>query len=301
MKGVIRYYCSMSSFLQRYGAWAAALVLLSVNGLIWFGVLRAHPPSGSGMLTVSFLDVGQGDAIYIEGPNGNQILVDGGAGPSVLRELGAVMPFYDRSIDAVVGTHPDKDHIGGLSSVLARYDVRFFIDPGLPNDTAAWRALETAVRERGVERKTARRGMKVVLGGGAVLDILFPDRDMAGADTNDASIVARLSFSNQSFLLTGDSPKKIEEYLVRSNAEVLASDVLKVGHHGSHTSTGERFLAAVRPSYAIISAGKDNSYGHPHKEVLDLLARFGIHVESTAERGRITFKTDGKTLTLERK
>ncbi len=285
----------MHRFNGRYAGWAAVLALFLINAFIWLGPLAAQ---GSGFLTVSFLDVGQGDAIYIEGPNGGQVLVDGGAGPAVLRELGAVMPFSDRSIDVVIGTHPDKDHIGGLSGVITRYDVGIFIDPGLPNDTAAWRALEEVIAERGVERKIARRGMNIVLGGGVVLDILFPDRDMAGADTNDASIVARLSFSDESFLLTGDSPKKVEEYLVRLDAASLESDVLKAGHHGSRTSTGKTFLAAVRPRYAIISAGKDNSYGHPHQEVLDLLARFNVRVASTAEEGRITFRTDGKTLEL---
>ncbi len=283
----------MHRFNGRYAGWAAVLVLFLINAFIWLGPLAAQ---GNGFLTVSFLDVGQGDAIYIEGPDAGQILIDGGAGPAVLRELGSVMLFYDRSIDVVVGTHPDKDHIGGLSSVVNRYDVGVFIDPGVPNDTAAWRALEEAVAARGVERKTARRGMSIVLGGGVVLDILFPDRDMAGADTNDASIVARLSFGDEIFLLTGDSPKKIEEYLVRLDAASLESDVLKAGHHGSHTSTGETFLAAVRPRYAVISAGKDNSYGHPHQEVLDLLARFGVRVSNTAEEGRITFRTNGKTL-----
>ena len=283
----------MLRFSERYAGWLAVLALVFINAFIWFGPLAAQ---GSGMLTVSFLDVGQGDSIYIEGPTGSQILVDGGTGPAVLRELGAVMQFHDRSIDVVVGTHPDKDHIGGLSSVLSRYAVGYFVDPGLPNDTAAWRALEETIAARGVERKTARRGMKIVLGGGATLDILFPDRDMTGADTNDASIVARLSFGDESFLLTGDSPKKIEEYLVRLDALSLESDVLKAGHHGSRTSTGETFLAAVHPAFAVISSGKGNSYGHPHEEVLGILAHFGVRTMSTAKEGRITFKTDGKTI-----
>lgn len=287
----------MFGFFERHGAWAVVLVLFSINVAVWSVALRDE---GSGVLTVSFLDVGQGDAIYIEAPNGNQALVDGGAGPAVLRELGAVMPLSDRSIDVVIGTHPDKDHIGGLSGVLARYDVGFFLDPGISNDTAAWRALEEAVAAHGIKRKTARRGMKVVLGGGAVLDILFPDRDMVGADTNDASIIARLSLGDRKFLLTGDSPKKIEEYLVRLNRSELESDVLKAGHHGSRTSTGANFLAAVRPAYAVISAGKGNSYGHPHQEVLDLLVARGIRVMRTDESGRVTFRADGTALELVR-
>lgn len=283
----------MRRFFERGTLWLAVLALAAANVFIWYAVFPR-----AGVLTVSFLDVGQGDAIYIEAPNGRQMLVDGGAGPAVLRELGEVMVFGDRSIDAVIGTHPDKDHIGGLAGVLSRYDVGVFVDPGMPNDTIAWRVLEEEIVSRGVPRKIARRGMRIDMGSGVIVDVLSPERTPRGADTNSASIITKISYGESSFLLTGDAPKKIEERLIALDGVRLESDVLKAGHHGSRTSTSERFLAAVAPSLAVISSGEGNSYGHPHKEVLNLLEAHGVRVLRTDESGRVTFTTDGRTVKL---
>ena len=251
------------------------------------------------MLTVAFLDIGQGDAIFIEAPNGNQVLLDGGPNKRVLRELARMMPFYDRSIDAVIASHPDKDHVGGLPAVLTRYDVGMAIDPGLPHDTAVYQEFERLIKEKNIERIRARRGQIIWLDESVYLEILFPDRDPKGWDTNDASIVARLVYGDISFMLTGDSPQKMEQYLVGLDGEALASDVLKLGHHGSKTSTSELFLGFVSPTYAIVSAGKDNQYGHPHKEVLELVERFGIPIFATYETGSIIIRTDGTNISID--
>ncbi|OHA14085.1 MAG: hypothetical protein A2909_02705 [Candidatus Tagabacteria bacterium RIFCSPLOWO2_01_FULL_39_11] len=249
-------------------------------------------------LTVAFLDVGQGDAILIDTPGDQQILIDGGLNKQVLAELSKVMPFYDRSIDVVIATHPDQDHISGLLDVLERYEVDFVVEPGVESATAVYEGLENLIGEKGIKKILARRGMKLVLGENAYLLILFPDRDVSGMDTNDASIVAKLVYGNTSFLFTGDSPKKIEEYLVFIDKENLDVDVLKAGHHGSKTSSSESFIGYTSPEYAIISAGENNRYGHPHKEVLDILEKFGAQILRTDELETIIIESDGENIEI---
>jgi competence protein ComEC len=268
-------------------------LLVIGNVFVW---LSAFPER---TLRVSFLNIGQGDSIFIEGPTGIQMLVDGGPNGSVLREFGKRMPFFDRTLDAVVETHPDKDHIGGLVDVFDRYDVDTFFEPGILNDTKISKALVGAVKTEGSRDILARRGMRILLGGGAYADILYPDEDVSRVkDTNTGSIVMRVVYGNTSFLLTGDSPQAVERHLIALDPEGrwLESDVLKPGHHGSRTSTAPEYVAAVKPSFAVISAGKDNSYGHPHQETLQTLAKAGVRVLSTIDSGTITFSSDGFAL-----
>ena len=246
------------------------------------------------VLTVAFLDVGQGDAIFIETPSGKQMLIDGGVGRAVLSELSSVMPFFDRSIDVVLNTHPDKDHIGGLPDVFENYNVALVIDPAVPVDKASYEEYEEDVVIEAARHVVARRGQTLLFGDGVELHILFPDRDMSNVkNTNDASIIARLTYGETEVMLTGDAPESIERYLVSLGAENLKSDILKAGHHGSRTSTSEEFVVAVDPVYTIISAGKDNSYGHPHKEVIDTLTTASTTILGTYNEGTIIFESDG--------
>jgi len=277
---------------RRYTIWAVLAVLIFLNIFIWLQVVARD----RGILAVAFLDIGQGDAIFIETPNGNQMLIDGGPGKAVLKELGKEMPFWDRSIDIVLATHPDKDHIGGLPDVLGRFKVNYVIDPGLAGETAAYESFEIRANAEGAQRVTARRGMRVTLDRGVFFEILYPDRDVTGFDPNDASIIGRLVYGDVSFMLTGDAPQKIEKYLAMLDGEGLDVDVLKFGHHGSRTSTSEIFLSATSPAYGVVSAGKDNRYGHPHEEVMALAAEHGVKTLSTAEAGTIVFKTDGSNI-----
>lgn len=271
------------------------LLLLGAVFLVWYAVFAGSKQD----LTVAFLDVGQGDAIFIDIAGGQQILIDGGPNKKILAELGKVMPFYDRSIDIVIATHPDQDHISGLLDVLERYDVSLIIEPGAKSEIAAYESLENLIKEKGVKKILARRGMKLALSNGAYLLILFPDRDVSKMDTNDASIVAKLVYGDTSFLFTGDSPKKIENYFVFIDSESLDIDVLKAGHHGSKTSSSESFIGYASPEYAIISAGRNNRYGHPHKEVLDILEKLGIKILRTDLLGSIIMKSDGKGIFVE--
>jgi|SRR3989344_2054685 len=273
------------------------IVFLITSLFIWSVVLRSERAE----LTVAFLDIGQGDAIFIESPSGNQMLIDGGPSSTILQSLGKVMSFYDRSIDVMVATHPDKDHIGGLPDVLRRYTVGEILRSGAHNDTNIFREFDTTVSTMHIATRLARRGMVIDFGDGVYAEILFPDHDVSRVtDTNDASIVIRIVYGDTEFMLTGDAPEKIENHLVARDGLNLKSDVLKVGHHGSKTSSSELFLAAVSPQYAVISAGEDNSYGHPHQEVLSRFIERGSTIVSTIESGTIVFHSNGEILTIKK-
>ncbi len=284
--------------------WRLVVLFLLAFGVMVVGYLL-WGEDRRGILTVAFLDVGQGDAILIDSPTGNQVLVDGGpaAGGAVLRALGAALPFYDRSLDLVIATHPDADHIGGLPVVLERYQVRGFMEPGIVSETQTSQALAQALAAKKITTILARRGQVIDLGRGAKLQILFPDEESERRaeqknDTNAASIVAVLRYGATSAMLTGDAPIAVEDYLInldRNNRAELDADILKAGHHGSRTSTSDEWLSATTPSVAIISAGKNNRYGHPHQETLARLTAHQIKTLATAGEGTIVFKTDGVT------
>lgn len=281
------------------------LILIFFFLLAIFFVWVWYREPKTGFLTVAFLNIGQGDAIYIEAPHGNQLLIDGGPGRQILRELGNVMPFSDRTIDAVIATHPDADHIGGLVDVLDNYEVGLFMEPGVTTDSSLYKTLEEKVaREKtengSLQKIEARRGMTIDLGDGVLLQILYPVSDTRGWETNDASIVARLVYGNTEFLLTGDAPVKTERGLMYMGPSFVSlhSDVLKVGHHGSKTSTSPEFVAAVHPEYAVISVGKDNRYGHPTPVVLETLKKENIKILRTDTMGRIIFTSDGVNLKM---
>ncbi len=262
---------------------------------IWYVVL-AHETSR--FLTVTFFDVGQGDAVFIEAPSGTQMLIDGGRDATILTELASVMPFWDRSIDVVLATHPDADHIAGLIPVVERYDVTQFIDSGVSTDTELAEALTNTLTTTQTPIHTARRGDVLDLGDGVFVTILFPDRDVSGLEPNDASVVLRLTFGEHTVMLTGDSPNTIERYLVSLDGMQLHSTVLKAGHHGSNTSSDITFVGTVAPEYVVFSRGCDNRYGHPHEEVQERFERFGISMFDTCTDGAIQFKSDGAILTV---
>jgi competence protein ComEC len=244
-------------------------------------------------LVVYFLDVGQGDAIFIETPDKVQVLIDGGPDGSVLRELGQVMRAFDKTIDVVVATHNDKDHIGGLVDVLARYDVGAIMRTNNQHDTAVVRAFDGAVDREGALLVEPTAGQRYVLGASTTLTIFSPAGDVSNHESNASSIVAKLEYGETAFFFTGDAPIGIEEYLVRAYGPHLQSTVLKLGHHGSRTSTSKIFATMVAPEYAIVSAGQGNSYGHPHSEVIENVAIVGSTLLSTAEQGRVTLYSDG--------
>jgi len=278
---------------------ARLLILLGLtvlSGATW--LLAVWPQANAPLLAVHFLDVGQGDAIFIESPSGKQMLIDGGPTNQVLRELASEMSFFDRSIDVVLATHPDSDHIGGLIDVLARYQVATIIATDNIGDTTIAVTYQQSSNNEQAQTIVARRGQVIDLGAGVMVEVLYPEGSVERFETNRSSIVVRVVYGNTSFLLTGDAPKAIEEYLVLTHGEGLKSDVLKVGHHGSRTSTSELFLTAVGPIYAVVSAGADNRYGHPHSDVTEALFNARVETFNTAEVGTVTFLSDGITVQL---
>jgi competence protein ComEC len=269
--------------------WSFLLFFIGLTIVVWYIVWQETP---QGILEVYFLAVGQGDAILIKGPSGGKILLDAGPNDNIINELSNVLPFYDRTIDLLIASHPDLDHIGGFQAVIDRFLIGAFMEPGIEVEKTVWRRLTETLNQESIERVTARRGMKIHLGE-AVINIFFPDRDVSSVDPNDGSIVAKLDYGETSYLFMGDAPKKIEQYLILLEAGDLQSDVLKVGHHGSRTSTSIGFVALVNPDYAVIQAGLDNRYGHPHREVVSILENIGAKILETAELGTINIVSDG--------
>lgn len=265
-------------------------LLLSVSGVFYVAFKTDKP-----VLTVAFLDVGQGDAIFIESPTGNQVIFDGGPGSALVSQVGKHMSLFDRSIDMIVVTNPDKDHFEGFIPLLSRYSVEAVLEPGVSADeNPVYRELQRIIAIKNIPVVEARTGQKILLGGGAYIDIIFPDRDVKEVSHNEGSIIARLVYGETSVLLTGDTTKNIENYVLESYKEYLDSDMLKVAHHGSDTSTSDAFVKAVSPDVAIISAGKGNSYGHPKKETLDTLKNNKVKTLVTMDEGTIVFESDGK-------
>jgi len=269
--------------------------LLILNILAWISVFDLYQ---SRFLEVNFFDVGQGDAIFIETPWHHQILIDGGPDSKILEKIAKNLPFWDREIDLIILTHPEKDHLAGLIEVLKRYKIENIIWTGVIRDTAEYREWEKLVKNEGAQIFIAQSGQKIKWSRTVLdhLEVLFPSEILEGQelkDSNNTSIVAKLVFGENSFLFTGDVYKSIEEKLIESKTD-LDSDVLKIGHHGSKTSTAEDFITKVSPEIAVISAGKNNSYGHPNQEVLDILNKYGIKILRTDKDGDIKIISDGK-------
>ncbi len=272
----------------------AFLFLLTL--VLGFAYVLMLPPPSDGLAKVHMLNVGQGDSFLIEAANGHQILIDGGKDDAVLTALSEVMPRGDHSIDVVIATHPDADHIGGLPLVLSRYDVGLFVTSGVLTDTQAFQSLYQQIEKKKIPAYYVRHGMNFTLDSSLPTEfsILFPDRDTSSWETNAASVVGRLEIGKRSMLLTGDSPASVEGFLATALPTDIDVDILKLGHHGSKTSSSDVFLRATSPGLALISAGVGNRYGHPAPEVTERLRIFGISSISTQDVGTYTLTTNGE-------
>jgi len=267
-----------------------AIVLALASVLVWLVILD----SPGDRLSVTFLDVGQGDAILIRSPSGHNILVDGGPnGEAITTALGRHLPFWDRHLHLVVLTHPDQDHLAGLVTVLERYDVDQVLAPALADDSPTVRAWQEAIAARDIPQREAFAGQWLDLGDGARLSVVYPPQEAPTADEDDSSLVLKVSLGDAAFLLTGDIGPEGEASLVSNHAD-LRAPVLKVAHHGSRTSTSAAFLAAVQPLTAVISVGEDNRYGLPALETLDRLAPRPVF--RTDRHGDVEMSTDGERL-----
>jgi competence protein ComEC len=281
---------------RKYLPYILLFLLVILTASIWFFVFQHK---NNPYLKVVFLDVGQGDSIYIEAPNGVQMLIDGGSDAKLLSSLSKVMPFADRSIDMIVATHPDMDHIGGFPLLIDNYKVGSILENGATSDSKVYESLENKIVKNKIRKIIAKRGMHIILDKkkNIYFDILFPDRDISNFDSNDGSIVGKLTYGKESFMFTGDATTYTENLIGWNEKDrTLKSDVLKLGHHGSHTSSGLSWLEKVNPKVAIISVDKGNKYGHPHKDILDRLISLHIPFIKTSDLGNIVFETDGVKL-----
>jgi len=261
--------------------------LVFLNILAWIAVFSLN----NSFLEVTFFDIGQGDSSFIEIPNGYQILVDGGPNSKVLEKLSKQMPFWDRTIDLIILTHPEHDHLSGLLGVLERYKVENILWTGVINNTSEFQEWSELIKKEGAKIYIAQKG-QIIKAGNAYAKILYPFENLEGTEPkniNDTSIVFSLFYDDNSFLFTGDVSKSVELKLGK-----VDSDVLKVGHHGSKTSTSRSFVEMVSPEIAVISLGKENSYGHPHLNTLQSLE--GVKVLRTDLEGDIKIASDGSHL-----
>jgi len=263
------------------------------------GLFKDDPPEVTGEiladLRVHYIDVGQGDSTLIQLPNGQTMLIDGGKQSDSQKLLDYLKGMEIKSIDFLIATHPHEDHIGGLPAVIKELDIRSIYMPRVEHTTRAFENLLLSIMDQGLSINTAKSGVNIVTLPDLQIDIVAPVGS-AYNDMNNHSAVIKLTYKNKAFLFTADAEGESEKQITAN----IKSEVLKVGHHGGNTSTTEDFLRKVAPEIAIISCGKDNSYGHPHKELLDRLATAGAKVYRTDELGTIIITyDDGDWITIE--
>lgn len=279
--------------LNQKAAVAGSLVV-GFLGLAW-GNTQAD-----GYLHVWFFDVGQGDAIFIQTPSGRQILVDGGLYPSLLQDqLGRQMPFWDKELDMVIATHPDADHVTALPGVWERYTVgQLLTDGSALGESPPFDALLQAAAAHNTPIHHALAGQTIVIEDGVRLEILHPGPVLDEENRNDNSVSVRLVYGSFTLLLTGDAEVNGEAAMLARGRD-LYSLVFKAGHHGSNSSSNSHFLAAVQPQIVIVSAGENNRYGHPHRELLERVDEIGAVLLRTDELGTIEVISDGEVMWLQ--
>lgn len=270
-----------------------ALVVLAVVTSI---ALFARPQA-AGDLRVYFLDVGQGDASYIKTPGGGDILIDGGPGNEVLNQLGKVMDLGDREISLVILTHPHADHLSGLSEVIRRYQVEEVWETKVDYSSATYENWQQEISQKNITSYSPKEGDSKNFSE-VKITVLYPLSSLENTkidNPNNASIVNRLDFKKFSVLFTGDAEIEVQKKLI--DKDIFAT-VLKVAHHGSKNGLSEDFLKAVRPAIAVISAGKDNKYGHPAASTINLLKQYAVRIFRTDQDGTIEISSDGEGYTV---
>ena len=246
----------------------------------------------SGM-SVTYLNVGQGDSELIQ-VNGINMLIDAGTNAGANDLVKDLKNRGIKTIDIAIATHPHEDHIGGMDEVLENFDVKSFYAPKVAHTTKTYENMLKAVKNEGLKIKQIKEGTKIDLGKDTEVQVYSPVKSQY-EELNNYSPVMKISYGQNSFMSTGDAESLVEKEILNENKD-LKADVLKLGHHGSHSSTSEEFLKAVDPSIAIVSCAKDNKYGHPHKETMSNLKKAGITVYETFRDGDITISSNGKKL-----
>ena len=245
-------------------------------------------------LEVYFVDVGQGDCEIIRSDS-KTMLIDSGTNAGARELVDTVRNMGITRFDIVIGTHPHEDHIGGLDTIITNFDIGSIYMPEASTNTKTFSDVLTAIRDNGLTVTSPAAGSTFYLGDACCT--VFAPNQQTYSDLNDFSIVIRLDYGETSFLFTGDAQSLSEQEMlaIGYNLEV---DILKVGHHGSKTSTSPEFLEAVSPEYAVIEVGAGNDYGHPHQITLDNLTAANIKIFRTDNNGTITVKSDGDTFSI---
>jgi competence protein ComEC len=260
---------------------------------LFLGVYILQPSDNN--LHVYFLNVGQGDSIYVRIGSDYDILVDGGPDNSVLSELGDVMPVWDREINLVILTHPHADHVAGLIDVLKRYKVDEIISNDSPATTSEYIEWLKLIKEKNIHLELVKSGDIKSINEKTTLKFLWPKESYLNKsvnDQNETSVVAKLQYNLFSVLLTGDINEDVEKEIM-SKKENLTSNILKIPHHGSATGLHENFLRLINPNIAVVSVGEKNRFGHPAKPTLQKLEHFNIKILRTDTDGRIEIVSDG--------
>ena len=248
----------------------------------------------NGKFIASFIDVGQGDSIFLEFPNGKNMLIDAGE----KYESETVQSFINSkgyfSLDYVVGTHPHTDHIGGLESIIRRYEIGEIYLPKVVHTSKTYENLLTTINELGYKVNSAISGMEIINEKGLEVKILSP-KNSNYSELNNYSVVIKIVFGNTSFLCMGDAETVVEDEIL----DEVNADVVKVGHHGSDTSSSEEFVKSVNAKYAVIMSGVDNQYDLPDKTIVDRWKSNGAEVYNTSENGNVIITSDGRNITVE--
>lgn len=251
-------------------------------------------------LEIVFLDVGQGDAILVKTPKDKNILIDGGPDRNIIYKLSSYIPQDKRKIDLMILTHPDIDHLTGLNEVLERYEVKNIIYNGVGDDDPVYKEWQSLKENKKIPFLIIKERERLNIENNLYFDFFWPKEDLTGKDfdnDNFYSLMMKMNFGSNSVLFTGDTEKEVEDILIKDNIN-LKSDILKASHHGSKNATTLDFLEKVKPIYAVISVGKDNSFGHPSFRVISNLERMGITTLRTDEIGDIIFISNGQSIKL---
>ena len=283
----------VSEFSFSYGKVTLCGILISIS-LVSVSLIVPHVSPQK--LEVSFLDIGQGDAILITSPSGKQMLVDGGPTQKIIEELSQHISYFDRTLDVVVATHPDADHVTGLIPVLEKYKVSMVVISPSGGHTGIYNEVKNRIKVEDADVHVGAQGDVIDFGDGVIAKILYPSKNYIKKkdDTNDASVSMVIAYGDESILLTGDLPSTEEDELLRAGLPKNIT-IYKAGHHGSKYSSGEQLLSYSKPEYSVISAGKNNKYGHPNPEALERLQKYSKEILSTIDKGVITFVLDGKS------
>lgn len=281
--------------LQKRLVWVAVVFVISVVAVVYIALalLRSTPKD----LRVTVLDIGQGDAILVEFPSGSRWLIDGGPDERVVSQIDRLIAFSDRRLSGLILTHPHADHVTGLIHVLRRYKVERILLPSATHTTSEYLTFLKELRDQNIQTTAVNHPFAWSGSEGQTFwrwEFFYPERDFREPvqDLNAVSVVSRLTFGEQTFLFMGDAPVEVEQLLMAEERNLQAT-VLKVGHHGSASSTSSDFLKAVRPQYAVMSVGASNPFGHPASATIKRLQALSISPYRTDKHGWIQFKTDG--------